>query len=133
MGREVVDIALLEVETAAGSVVLQEVMTFDLTETDPGAEVVKTMRRSRRGIGFKRGVPDFEVDLEVKPVNPPEVDWLSLKQSGELIQMFYEDNDGGQRFQVRDCLVTEVSRTRNAEGEATDSIKILALDHFPEP
>jgi hypothetical protein len=133
MARDVVDIALLRISVPNGpNIELQEVMTFDITETDPGAEAVKTMRRKRRSIGFKRGVPEFEVDLEVKPVNPPEVDYLDLEQKGTLFQMFYEENAGGKRFTLNDCLVTEVGKTFNAEGEATLTIKILVLDHIPE-
>ncbi|KKM84772.1 hypothetical protein LCGC14_1295790 [marine sediment metagenome] len=133
MAREVVDVAFVEVSIPtgpqSGNTELQELMSIDIDETDPGAEAVKTMRRRRRAIGFKRGVPEFELSLEVKPVNPPEINWLGLKQQGTLFQLFYEENDGGQRFTVEDCLVTEVSKTRNAEGEATDTITVLALDH----
>lgn len=137
MAREVVDEALVEISIPngpqAGNVELQELMSFDIDETDPGAEVVKTMRRRRRGIGIKRGIPEFELSLEVKPVNPPEVDYLQLKQSRRFFQLFYEENDGGRRFVVEDCQVTEVSKTRNAEGEATDTITIIALDHRLDP
>ncbi len=130
MARSVVDIALLEVAVPGSArVELQETMSFDLTVTNAGAESVKTMRRKRRSIGFKRGVPDFEVDLEVKPVNPPEVDWEELERLGTLFRMFYEENEGGRRFTLTDCLVTEVSKTFNADGEATKAVKILATNH----
>ena len=130
MARKVVDIALLELAVpGTARLELQEVMSFDLTTTNAGAEAVKTMRRKRRSIGFKRGVPDFEVDLEVKPVNPPETDWEELERLGTLFRMFYEENEGGRRFTLTDCLVTEVSKTFNADGEATKAVKILATNH----
>lgn len=130
MARNVVDIALLEVAVpGTARVELQEVMSFDVTATNAGAEAVKTMRRKRRSIGFKRGVPDFEIDLEVKPVNPPEVDWQELERLGTLFRMFYEENEGGRRFRITDALATEVSKTFNADGEATLAVKILATDH----
>ena len=125
MARDIVDIALIELDGTE----LQEIVSFDITETDPGAEVVTTMRRARRGLGFKQGVPTFEIDLEVKMVNPPEIDWLALKQDRTLFLLAYEENDGGQRFSIEDCLVTEVSKGFNSDGEATQSVKILALDH----
>ncbi len=133
--RQVVDIALLELglpEQFGGNIELNEIMDFGITETDAGAEAVKTMRRSKRSIGFKKGVPDYEVDLEVKPVVGQEVPWEDLRIAGTLFPMFYTEGDGGQKFVVRDCLVTEISKSFNADGEATKSIKILALDHKPE-
>ena len=134
MARDIVDIALMEISVPGGpNLELQEVMSFDITETDAGAEAVKTMRRARRSIGFKRGIPDFEIDLEIKPVNPPEVDYKVLQEDGTLFQLAYEENDGGRKFLIIDCIVTEVSKTRNSEGEATNTVKILALDHTPQP
>jgi hypothetical protein len=130
MARNVVDLILLEVAVPGSQRVdLQEVMSFDVTQTNAGAEAVKTMRQKRRAIGFKRGVPDFEIDMEVKPVTPPEVDWGELERKGTLFSMFYEENSGGRRFRLTDCLVTEVGKTGNAEGEVTQTVKILALDH----
>ena len=133
--RQVVDIALLEIglpTSFGGNIEMNEVMDFGITETDAGAEAVKTMRRSKRSIGFKKGVPDYEVDLEVKPVIGQEVPWERLRISGTLFKMFYEEGDGGEKFRLTDCLVTEISKSFNADGEATKSIKILALDHKPE-
>ena len=133
MARDVVDIAFLEADLASGNVELEEAMSFEVNETDPGAEAVKTMRRARRSIGFKQGVPEYEATLEVKPVNPPEVDWLSLRQSQEIFQIFYQESDEGDTFHVVDCLVTEVAKSFNADGEATLNVTILALNHVPLP
>jgi hypothetical protein len=130
--RNVVDVALIEVGLSTGNVLLQEVMSFDISETDAGAEAVKTMRASKRAIGFKQGVPDFEVDIEVKPVVGAEVDWLGLRQSGEIFKIFYSENEGGAKFRLVDGLVTEVGKSFNADGEATQTVKILFLDHVPE-
>lgn len=130
--RDVVDIALLEVAIAAGNVELEEVESFTIGDTDAGAETVKTMRRNRTAIGFKSGVSEFEITVEVMPVVGQEVDWFELKTSKEIFKMFYEENDGGQRFVVADCRVTEISKSFNADGEATLSITILALSHKKE-
>lgn len=135
MSRDIVDLVLLEVglpQEFGGNIELQEVESFEVSETDPGAEVVKTIRRSRRAIGHKSGVPDFEVTLEVMKVNPPEVDWLGLKQAEIEFDIYYEENDGGQRYQLRDCKVIEVGKSANADGEVTESVSILALDHVRE-
>lgn len=134
MAREIVDIALVEIDVPQGpNLELNEMSELTIGDTDPGAAPVKAMRRARRSIGFKRGVPEFEIGLEIMPVNPPEVDYRALKAAGTIFQIYYEENDGGQRFQIQDCLVSSVEKTRNAEGEATNSVTILALDHFLEP
>lgn len=131
--RDIVDIALLEVGLSSGNVALNEVKDFAIDDTDPGAEVVKTMTPDRRGIGFKKGVPDFEITLTVMQTREPEVDWLGLRQSGEIFKMFYEENLGGNRYKIDACRVSEVGKSFNADGEAELSVKILALDHTLEP
>lgn len=129
MSRDVIDIALLRIN----GVELQEVSSFDITETDAGAETVKTMRRSRVAIGHKKGVSEFEISLEVMPVNPPEVDYLALKQANTQFPIIYQENVDGPSFQCVDCRVTEVNKTFNADGEATLSVTILALNHRKSP
>lgn len=130
--RGVVDVALLEVGLSSGNVSLREIKDFSIDDTDPGAEVVKTMTPDKRGIGFKRGVPDFEVSMTVMPTREPEVDWLRLRRTGETFDMYYEENLGGNRFRVSTCTVVEASKSFNADGEAELTLKILALDHETE-
>ena len=126
--RNVIDIALLQIN----GVDVQEVSSFEMTETDP-TEAVNTMRRTRRAIGYRRGVPTFEIDLEVMMVQNPEINYLALKQANSIFPIFYEENAQGTRFELSDCTVTETSKSFNADGEAVMSVKILALDHREEP
>lgn len=128
MARSVVDIALIELNGKE----LYSVVSMDIQMTDPGAEPVVTMRRRRRAIGYKSGVPTFEIDVEAKLMSPPEVDWNGLWRSGKLSLIAYEENEDGERYHLVDCRVTEVSKSFNADGEATQKIKILALDHVKE-
>ena len=130
--RGIVDIALLEVGLSSGNVSLREVKDFSIDDTDPGAEVVKTMTPDKRGIGFKTSVPDFEIAMTVMPTIDPEVNWLALRQSGETFDMYYEENLAGARFRITTCKVVEASKSFNADGEAELTLKILALDHEPE-
>lgn len=128
MGRDIVEIAFIEIDGQE----LQTIMSFDISDTDPGAEVVKTMRRSRKALGHKSGVSDFEFDIEAKQTVPPEFDWMGYKRNKTEFLMVYEENDGGQRWRCEDCKITEVGKGHNADGESTYRIKILALDHRPE-
>lgn len=128
MGREVIEIAFVEINGQE----LQTIMSIDINDTDPGAEVVKTMRRARKALGHKSGVSDYEIDVEAKQVYPIEFDWHAYKRDKAVFLMVYEENDGGNRYRCEDCKITEVSKGHNADGESTYRIKILCLDHRPE-
>jgi hypothetical protein len=128
MGREVIEIAFIEIDGQE----LQTVMSIDVSDTDPGAEVVKTMRRNRKALGHKSGVSDYELDLEVKPINPPELDWHGLKRNKTQFLLVYEENDGGLRYRCEGSKITEVGKGHNADGESVYRIKILCLGHEPE-
>ncbi len=130
--RDVVDISILSIGLAGGNIELQEVMSFDTNETNSGAVVIKTMRRDRIGIGYAEGVVEHDADLEVRIVSSPEVDYKALQRSGELFQLFYEENSGGAKFHLVDCKVIETPKSFNADGEAILKVKVLALDHIPE-
>ena len=111
---------------------LDTVVSFDLSDSDPGAETVKTMRRSRTALGFKSGVSDYEIGLEVKAIYPAEIDWHGYKRDKAEFLLVYEENDDGQRFRCPGCRITEVSKKHGADGDSTYSVKILALDHVAE-
>lgn len=130
--RGVVDIALLEVGLASGNVRLREVKDFTIDDSDPGAEVVKTMTPEREPIGHKGGITDVEISMTVMPTREPEVNWLGLRKSKEIFKIFYEENLGGNRFRVTGCRVVEAGKSFNADGEAELTLKILAFTHDPE-
>jgi hypothetical protein len=128
VAREVIEIAFISINGQE----LQTVMSLDISDTDPGAEVVKTMRRNRKALGHKSGVSDYEIDLEVKAINPPEIDWHGLKRAKTEFLLVYEENDGGLRYRCEDSKITEVGKGHNADGESIYRVKILCLDHYPE-
>lgn len=128
MAREVIEIAFIEIDGQE----LQTITSIDISDTDPGAEAVKTMRRNRKALGHKSGVSDYEIDLEAKAIFPAEFDWHAYKRAKTEFLMVYEENDGGTRYRCEDCKITEVGKGHNADGESAYRIKIIALDHYPE-
>lgn len=133
MARDVVDIALVEINApSVGSKELSTVVSFNVSKTDPKT-AVKTMNRRRRAIGFTRGVPDFSVDMEVILLaGEPEVDWDDLQQKGEVFSMTYERGEDGQRRTLVDCTVGDISEPYSEGGETKQSVKLLALDERAE-
>jgi hypothetical protein len=91
------------------------------------------MNRSRRAIGFTRGIAKFTADAEVVVLQgKPDVDWRALKETGELFLITYEE-EGGNRFSLVDCTVDEISTPYTKDGEVRRSVKMMALDHRSEP
>jgi hypothetical protein len=133
MARDIVDIALVEINsTSQGSKELDTVVEMSVGVTD-SVSAVKTMRRKRRPLGYQTGVPDFSVDLTVVLLRgTPEVDWRALQRSKEKFALTYEESEGGKRFTLVDCIVTEVSKPFAESGEMRASVKLLALDELPE-
>jgi hypothetical protein len=136
MGRNVIDIAYTELDApSTGQLELQTAMELEIDDTDPGAGVVKTMRRSRKAIGHKSGVPEYTATLKVAQTVPPEVDWFALKRTKELVQLLYEEaagNQAGDRYTLEDGRVTEIKRSFTQEGEAAYDVTILFLGHERE-
>lgn len=133
MAREIVDIALVEItSTSQGNKELETIVSMTIAVNDPTA-MVKTMRRKRRGLGYQHGVPEFNIDIEaVLEAGTPEVDWRALQKSKEKFLLTYEENDGGKRNSLIDCVVVDVSKPFTEAGETRLSIKIMALDEKPE-
>lgn len=136
MARNVVDIMWIDVRSPSiGHVELETVMEFSVTDSDGNAEAVPTLRRNRVAIGHKTGVPTYEIELKIKQTVPPEVDWYSIKRRRELVQFLYQEAAGrlpGDRYVVDDCLLTEISRSANPDGEVDMSVKFIPLDHRKE-
>jgi hypothetical protein len=133
MGVSLVDIALVEINSSVtGSLEMTTLTQFNVTKNDPKTPV-KTMNRRRRAIGYTRGVPEFQVEIECAlEFGSPEVDWDELQKSGELFLLAYERGDSGERRNLRDCVVADVSEPYTAEGETRMSVTIMALDEKGE-
>jgi len=128
MSRTFVEVAYVQ----ADGVELKDVVSFEVTPTRPNAEPVSTMNRSGKALGYKKGNVSVTGSIESKIRNPREFDWHSYLRNGTEFLIVYEEAAGGVRFQVTDCLITEIGVSHGEDGESMDRISFTALDHFEE-
>lgn len=128
MAETYVDVELIELDIpGTGLVVLDDAMSLSRTRTGEST-VVFTMRRQKFGRGYRRAPKSFSWELEVaRRVGGDEVDYRGMQDDNVVFQIYVEEGDGGQRRQLVDCTIDEVSDDTNAEGEATRRITGKAL------
>ena len=134
MGQEYVDIAhvLIDAPQPIGKRSLKDVVSIKVDTSKP-KKPVKTMNRDRKARGFRRGTLEVSVELVVEMAINPEVDWNYLLEADLPFLLVYERGDNGQRWQVVDCEVAEVSEEEGEDGEAQQRISIVATGHRPTP
>lgn len=132
MSLNTVDLGIVSIDYSGGHKELETIMSIDVHQSDP-TTTVKTMRRNRRALGRTRGVPDFTADVKVVyPTAAPEVPWDALLASKEEFLMIYEQGLGGQKYQMVDCVVDDISKPFSESGKTEISLKITFLDHLAE-
>jgi IS5 family transposase len=104
MATDFVDIALME----ADGQLLRDVSTMSIDDEQTNAEPVLTMNPERRALGSKKGTRQVTGTIETRIRRPRE------------------------RWQLKDFRVTGISKSHSNDGESTESITFLALDHFRE-
>jgi hypothetical protein len=128
MSRDVVSFSTIEINSSQGSKELESVISMTIRETK-SKKVVKTMTRRRRAIGRQRGIPDYELELEVVFLRTrPEVDWEKLLDDDEEFLLTWEEDGAGLRRTAIDCEVEEVNIPYREDGETRGTVKITALD-----
>lgn len=133
MGQDYVDIALLQIGRADGSLVtLDDVVDFSVDITD-NSSVKKTMNRKRRARGHVRGVDEFTGSLTVAKRVVPELDWRKMFRNKEIFQIFYDEAEDGQRFHVVDCKISDVGNKASESGDSDLEISFMALDEVEVP
>lgn len=134
MPAEFVDIALPFISSATlGTITLNDVVSLDVNLSHD-SKPVKTMNRRRRSRGFQTNTPEYAADMEVAvQLANPEVDWIDLQQSKETFLIGYREGKGGQRRQLVDCQVADVSDAYSEEGEMRRRVSIMALDFRKVP
>ena len=128
MARNFVDIAYVE---AAGKELL-DVTRLEIDEEYTNAEPVSTMSRSRRPLGSTRGQLRVTGTLETRIRSPREFDWHKRLRSGEHFPVAYEEADNGERWLLYDFRVTGISKSHGEDGNSTERITFIALDHVRE-
>jgi hypothetical protein len=127
MPFEFVDRAYVEIDGAEVS----EIKSIDVTPTRD-TKVIKTMTRRDRGRGFSKGVPHWELAFEVAIPKAGEYDWRQAFKDGTELTVVVEESST-RRFRYEPCIITEVgSKYQGEGGDASRSIKMLALDESEE-
>jgi len=133
MADQIVDRIFCQIDIpGTGSVRLDDVIEDIEIKESVDLKARKTMNKQRKARGFTEGVPEIGADLTVLMVVPPPVDWYKLRRSRVVFRITYDDGEAGQRFQLRDCRINDISKSGNADGDTTLKVSIMALDHFPE-
>jgi hypothetical protein len=94
---------------------------------------VKTMNRRRTARGFRSGTKTYTAQLQVEIQLTPEVDWSLLFQTSDQFLLTYELGDGGNRWQLADCIISNISTEGDEDGGLQMTVDLLALDHRLEP
>lgn len=124
MGREIVDIAVVELDGQQ----LETVVKLEIKKTDKKTPV-KTMRPKRRAIGTYRGVPDWNGTMTVVYlVGTNEVDWDTHWKAGKKSELTYEKGIGGERRTLVDWQIDDISEPYDKDGETLVDISWVALD-----
>ncbi len=133
MAQDYVDIALLQIGRANGSLVtLDDVIDFSIDISDNSA-VKKTMNRKKRARGHVSGVSEFTGSLTVAKRVVPELDWRAMFRNKEIFQIFYDESEDGQRFHVVDCKISDIGNEANEGGDGDMKISFMALDEVEVP
>lgn len=125
-----VDIALLRVRREDQSLVdMGDGISFSCTVSKE-KKVVNTMNRRRVARGYRTATKavSWEIEVPIRKNQPQEVDWRKVKDDDEIIQIIYEEGDGGARRVVVDAVVNEVAADYNESGESVLRVSGVAID-----
>ncbi len=130
MALDITEIALLEYTGPQGNIPFENAMSAELTRDYP-RNAVKTMNRSRRAIAFQSGVPDFSISTTVKEervLSGATVDWLQAANTNEVFSIVVEHGINGRREIFQSCVITAVSHSYDAEGDASLDVTISSTN-----
>jgi len=131
MGQQPVDRVFIEMDSLDVQKELDTIVEIDIKKSDKKTPV-KTLRRARRALGYFRGVPDFNGTMKVVYLADPEVDWDTLMDTAEQVQLTYEKL-GGKRRTLVDLVIDDISEPYKESGETMIDISWTALDDVEEP
>lgn len=133
MAETIVDRIFAQLDSPLiGSVRLDAILEDIEIKESVDLKTRKTMNKVRRARGFTEGTPEISVDLTVLMVVPPPVDWFKLRRARDTFRITYDDGEAGQRFQIRDCRIADISKSANADGDTTLKVSLMALDHVAD-
>lgn len=127
---DLVQKALVTIDAASGQFLLEDVQEFSV-EGPHGLTPVKTMNRLNRVRGHRGGPSEITASMTVPRELVPEADLFALWRSREVFLLSFEEVGGtgeGARFQMPGTMIDNISRSYNAEGEATLEVSLVAQD-----
>lgn len=105
-----------------------EIKTLD-SELKTGRTVVKTMNRQGRPLGTAEGVSDYTLTVGVAIPKAGEPDWVGMLDAKITIEPL---DGGGQRETWTGVSLVEMGSKYSLDGEATRSLKLVALNYYTE-
>lgn len=133
MSREYADVILTSIKSQIVGLrrlddAAKLTVTSEVTRTP-----VKTMNRRRTARGYRSGTKTYTAQLVVEIQLIEEVDWNLLYQLDDEFLLAYELGDGGLRWQLADCIISNISTEGDEDGGLQRTIDLLALDHRLQP
>jgi hypothetical protein len=108
---------------------MRDVMTVSVTASSEKTAVFPMVRK-RKATGFTRGPKKYTWEAEVAvPLAGLEIGWFEMLDLDEECLMEIEHGDGGERRQLVDFVVDEITDSSNGEGNATTRIRGKATDY----
>lgn len=107
----------------AGNVFLRTVQKWSVTDDSDLEPVFGTGDDEPIGMAEKPGAG--AIDLEVRRVASPEVDWARLKRLKERFSLTTVDNPGGRRTQYAGCRVANVAPDSDDQGQHIVKVKVV--------
>lgn len=105
---------------------------------DSSLEPVDTLSPTRRSLGYKTGIPKYEISVRHKITVPTrEIDYHALQRNSTEFDMAWVEISGqtglGTKFYARGCRVSSVENSYSTDGDSADDVTIMALDAGVEP
>lgn len=118
--------ALVTLDTAGGQFLLEDVSDLSIS-TPKNRTAVKTMNRLNRVRGHRSGPAEVTATMTVQKELVPVADLYQLWHDDEVFLFSFEEGPGdGERFQLPGCMIDDISRSYNADGEATLEVSLVA-------
>lgn len=130
---EYISRALVTLDTASGQVLLEDVSEFSV-EAPHNLQPVKTMNRLNRVRGHRGGPSEVTGSMTVQNALFKEADLFALWRNREVFLLSFKEGPGdGDRFQMPGCMIENISRSYNVDGEAQLEVSLVAQDLVQTP
>lgn len=127
------ELALFNFSDGRKEVLLGDNTSVTRTTEDEGAEVIKTIRGSRRAAGHKNGIITYSLSVECKRGSPAEINWNELQRSGVEFDIRREFPESGEVEVMERAKVVGVEDTNDTDGAFDQTVTINYINQDEEP